>query len=302
MVLVSKQYDKACFNLKKEKAHWILSKKNESYDIVFIGSSRVFNTIDPVISDSILKLKSINLGVGGATYPEVYLLLDQFLRTNHIKTALLQVDMWGIIPGEQAYGHPFSEEKYLHLIGDKTVDSIYLRNSNPIKFYFRKYVPFFKYSEYNSIYSAEKMLFGINPTNKNIFSRRKGAILFDGRKKGVVFNEVKTDNLKKINYNSNSTMSLRKIIERLQSGGIKVVLLTSPSYKNFVDLIKFNQSAKDTIVSIANHYQLPYFDFERHAISSDSLCFRDYTHLNSKGGHLFTSILCDTLKKYNYAN
>lgn len=302
MAFISNRYDKAFRHLKKEKAHWILNEKHGSYDVAFIGSSRVFNTIDPVIMDSVLKIKSINLGVGGAAYPEIYLLMDQFLKTSQVKTVLLQVDMWGIIPGEQAYSHPFSEEKYLNLIGNKTVDSIYLQNSNPFKFYCRKYIPFFKYSEYNSIYSMEKMLLNMDPDNKNDFAKHHGAILLNGRKKGITFDNIKSDNLKKINYSPNSTMSLRKIIALFRSKGIHVVLFTSPSYENFMRLVEFNRQAKDTIKSIAKQQQLPYFDFEQQAISIDSLYFRDYTHLNINGSLLFTSMLCDTLKKYNYAN
>jgi len=299
-VLIAKKYDSSSTILIKEKSGWILNKTGGMYDIAFLGSSRVHNIVATKTVDTLLGVNSINLGVGGAAYPENYLLLEQFLRRNKIKTLCLQVDMWGLIYGEQAYSHSFSEEKYLHLLGDRVVDSVYSKNTNPLKFYFRKYVPFFKYSEYNSIYSVEKMLFGIIPDNRNTFDKYKGAELLEGRKEGIVFGRTDVTKLKKMEYSSNSTMSLRNIIGLAKSKSINVVLFTTPIFTSFKQYLLFDKTARDTIHKIAMEYKLPYFNFDDEKISSDSLLFRDPTHLNYNGGILFTINFCDTLKKYNY--
>src|SRR5688572_24806564 len=108
LFLAEKKYNRSSLYFIQEKGIWILNQKNANYDVAFLGSSRVHNIIDPILADSLLSANTINLGIGGAAFPENYLVLQQFLKTNKIKTLALQVDMSGIIPGEQAYSHPFS--------------------------------------------------------------------------------------------------------------------------------------------------------------------------------------------------
>lgn len=300
MSFVEKKYDFAFAQLKKEKAHWILHKSNEAYNVAFIGSSRVFNTISPVLIDTVLKIKSVNLGVGGAAFAENYLLLEQFLRKNAIETLYIQVDLWGLILPKEAYNHSFSEEKYLNLIGSPSVDSIYLSNSNPLKFYFRKYIPFFKYSEYNSIYSVDKMLLGLNPDNKNIFDKTKGATILEQKKDGITFKNLIVGKVKNANYCLESALSLKKLIAYAQSKKIKVSLFTAPSYIPYMKSLEFNLASKDTIKKIAKEFNVPFFDFEKSNHFKDTLLFRDYTHLNKKGSIVFSKLLSDTIKKYNY--
>jgi hypothetical protein len=52
---------------------------NTPYDILFIGSSRTYNTIDPQVIDSITGLRSYNGGISGGNIGEFKLTLDGYL-------------------------------------------------------------------------------------------------------------------------------------------------------------------------------------------------------------------------------
>ncbi|MCE3227907.1 MAG: hypothetical protein K0S32_2458 [Bacteroidetes bacterium] len=277
-----------------------MNVSGQKYDVAFLGSSRVFNIVDPVLCDSLLHANTINLGIGGAAYAENYLVLHEFLKKNQIRALCLQADLWGVIPGDKAYSHPFSEEKYLYLIGDNKVDSIYKANSNPLKFYFRKYIPFFKYAEFNNIFSPDKMLLGINHDNPDNFNRSKGAALLSGRKEGVIFARWDSTRLQKSEISRNSVLSLCNIIELAKSRGIAVVLFCAPAYQPFMKELPLNATARDTIQNIADRYGVPYFDFQKSDISLDTNMFRDYTHLNKEGATGFTKALCDSINLINY--
>jgi hypothetical protein len=298
LFFLSKKYSRAVFSLNKEKAHWILKLKSRQYDAAFIGSSRVYNCLDTRCIDSILLTKSINLGAGGASYPENYLLLDQFIKNgNSIKLLCIQVDMWGLVPAEQAYTHAFSEEKYLHLLGDDIVDSVYLKNSNPLKFYFRKYLPFFKYAEYNSIYPVDETLLGIAknaaPYNWDVTN---GSHILKGKKKNFSFDLCNNNSFENLSYSLNSFYSLEKMISYANTHKIKVVLFTTPSYIPFMKNVSFYKPSMDSIKNIVSRSGIKYYNFETLPLCIDSAYFRDFSHLNDKGAVMFSGCFADSLK------
>lgn len=295
--LLSRKYDKTMWLLKKEKAHWVLSQKNKNYDIAFVGSSRVFNCIDTHVIDSALNSNSINLGVGGASYSDNYLLLYNFLKNNTVKNICIQVDFWGLIPGKQAYSCPFSEEKYLHLLGDPVVDSIYRENTNYLKLPFRKYLPYFKYSEYNNIYPLDLMSglclykgMPLEPISSG------GSKIPEQPKQGFSFH-LKDTLLNNFQFSHNSIESLTHLIHFASKKCERVYLFTTPSFAPFMKKVALYRNALDTIKKIEASVNLPYFNHERDTICSDSLFFRDFTHLNRKGATYFSLELANDLKK-----
>ena len=72
----------------RNKLQYILKTKNENFDIVFIGSSRVANHIDTELFDSISNKKTINLGVEGAGLNDNLLQLKLLINSNHISNAV----------------------------------------------------------------------------------------------------------------------------------------------------------------------------------------------------------------------
>ena len=129
----------------RNKISHLLSKENETIDHVFIGSSRVDNSIDAELVESITNKKAINLGIQGAKLDDSFLLV-QLLEKQEIKTEIIfiQVD----------YTYNFNDDNSEIL---KSSLMPYIRE-DPIseflqkrdeEFLFLKYFPFYRYLKYD---------------------------------------------------------------------------------------------------------------------------------------------------------
>jgi len=76
----------------RNKLQYILNTKNKSFDIVFMGSSRVANHVDTKLFDSLSNKKTINLGVEGAGLNDNLLQLKLLIANNTISNVFLQID------------------------------------------------------------------------------------------------------------------------------------------------------------------------------------------------------------------
>lgn len=76
----------------RNKLHYIINLKKESFDVVFLGSSRVANHIDTDLFNKLSHKRTINLGVEGANLNDNLLQLRLLLARNQVKTVLLQID------------------------------------------------------------------------------------------------------------------------------------------------------------------------------------------------------------------
>lgn len=287
-------YDRQIQKDTAEKGIWVLSLKNKTFDYVLVGSSRVFNVVSPLVMDSVLGMKGVNLGVGGTGYAENFLLLDQFFKNgNKAKIILIQVDMWGLLAPEKAYSHPFNDQCYLFLIGKGTSDSVIAKNTNPLKHVLRKYLPFFSYAEYNNIYPMNSVYAGF-PHKPADFEKEAGVYLRDndGQRDKVFTDSLKVQHRE---YCAASAESLQQLIALARKHNCTVVFFTSPTYSVYLPYEPDNKVMHDSLDAIANRNSIPYFDFEKSSICDERKDFRDFTHLNRKGSGIFSALLADSL-------
>lgn len=71
---------------------YILKQKNENFDVVFLGSSRVANHIDTDLFNKFSQKKTVNLGVQGASLNDNMLQLKLLLESNKVELVFLQID------------------------------------------------------------------------------------------------------------------------------------------------------------------------------------------------------------------
>ena len=76
----------------RNKLHYIINLKKESFDVVFLGSSRVANHIDTDLFNKLSHKRTINLGVEGAGLNDNLLQLRLLLAHNQVKTVFLEID------------------------------------------------------------------------------------------------------------------------------------------------------------------------------------------------------------------
>jgi hypothetical protein len=280
-----------------EKAIWILAIKNKQYDYAFIGASRVFNGISPVEIDSLLGSNGINLGTSGAGFPENLLLLRQFWKNgNTIKNLIVEVNSITIGDPVKRISHSFSDEKFLFLYGDPTVDSIIRANTNPVKHYFREYIPFFKYAEYNNIYPINKVLFGFDKGYYD-YDKEKGSVIFKRvPSDSALFNRKSKPQERAVYQPSEST--LRTIVDEARAHGVTVIFYSAPTFKKYLPYEIGHQACHEAIVGIAREKKVPYYDLEFLPPFEDSTLFKDKGHLNADGVTIFSKIISDTLSDF----
>jgi hypothetical protein len=79
-----------------------LSEHPDDYDILFVGSSRVYRQISPATFDRVLgeagyPLRSFNLGIGAAKVPEVAFLLKRLANEQTIRPRYIFIDPDGLL-------------------------------------------------------------------------------------------------------------------------------------------------------------------------------------------------------------
>jgi hypothetical protein len=295
--ILDKYYGKRILLKKDDKGIWIQSFKNKTFDYAVIGSSRAFNVFSINIADSVLGKKGINLAIGGAAYPENLLSLHAFLeKGNKIRNIFIQVDMWGLLPPDSSYSHPFTVYRYLHLIGRSPYDKIIQNNSEPVKFYFRKYLPFFGYAEFNNIFPLNEVVRGFKLNEHISYDKEMGSQL-------LTKNEVQTIGGEKQGarnrpLSETSKKYLIDLVQLCRKNNIKVFFFTSPSKAAFIKDEMSNDLAHRKIDSISVKYNIRYLNLEADTMCYNDHYFVDQTHVNSGGAAILTHKVSIFMKPY----
>ena len=107
------------------KQQWVNSFRNESFDLVILGSSRSLTTIDIEELSHVSGPRTINLSLDGSSPVDQVCLLKLFLENgNTFDRILIQVDHWlsdsdGPSADTLRYFHPFRRRKSLQAVLDR---------------------------------------------------------------------------------------------------------------------------------------------------------------------------------------
>lgn len=283
------------------KNYWLLSKKKESYDMAFIGPSRVLHSIDCEVFEQRHKGKAINLGLSGVGYAEQYLVLRKLLEENEvkIKQLFIEVSYYNLIDPDSAFSYPFHEYYYFPYIQTDYVYEVIKDNSKKrYKSWAWKNIPFMRYAEYNS---------NLRPLVLFTSTLREGSGDSEFDKYGTIYlNEASKEEVFKPHYYTNSEMNektilyLEKMIALAKRNSTEVILFTSPVYSKVVSFDKKTLlNYKNTVNRIVSENKLEYYDFEHHVLCDSIANFYDVTHLNKRGAIMFSQNLSDSLLAIN---
>lgn len=127
----------------KTKFQHFKALKNQSFDYVFLGSSRVENGISPEIIKNKTGKSSVNLGFQASKLSDVYLIL-QLLDAYHIsyKKVFIQIDY--IFNMEGGSSNILSYEILPFIHENEAISKQCLFN-DPENFWCNKYLPFYRY-------------------------------------------------------------------------------------------------------------------------------------------------------------
>lgn len=281
-------YKKRWSTLFFEKTNSLI-KDSTSYDIIYLGNSRVHFGINPYYVDSITKRNSYNFANGGADALDIMLTAQVYLQYHAAPNiAVVSVDMGALTPNESLK----TCFHYLFYLENDTINKYMRQAGFPTALI--NIFPFTKYSffdEYNrtSIFVTGKPYpefdHNIYKGFMNIHQAKnsKAEEVFDLRS----FNDQLWDTA--ITY-------IRNTVSALQQKGTTVIFVFPPEKMNSrFKTMPFRKTADSIYAGIANEFKIKQFHFEDSPLFTDDY-FTDELHLNEPGSRIYSIALADSIK------
>jgi hypothetical protein len=270
------------------KTNWILGIKQKSYDYAVIGSSDIFRGIDVKVIEKKTGLKGINLAQDGTCMEENLAIFKKFIGQNKIKSVFISV-FTREIGSEHKF--PVNCEKYIPYLSDTIFSGLVQNNAPPGKAILWRYLPFFKYAEYNTQYNYMDVL--KDKQDRSLFLKLDSTGGAESlTNEGHAFTEWK-DQLVRIHVDP----ALADFIDYAKSKAIRVGLITSPHLEVAMNHILNKDTMFRAISEISASRNIPYFNFSDpdFFVCRERSYFRDHGHLNTSGAAEFSKAFADTV-------
>ncbi|MGZ0017437.1 hypothetical protein [Yeosuana sp. AK3] len=259
----------------RNKTQYILNlKEGEKLDYVFIGSSRVENTIITSQIEKITHRRSLNLGSGGAKLDDMNIFLRLLIDKNiKIDRLFVQVD------------YLFNDESNSDIVRAQILP--YLKDNKVINDYLKKvdtnynknyYIPFYRYA-------TNDYRLGFREFVSSSMGKKPKIDLKDGYV--ALFGNIKkrdTENYELPNFILKSNKSIIEIDSICKVNKIEVTYFCAPFCSKVIDNGYVNKLGKK-ISGFKNYSRV---------IKTDS-SFINCSHLNNQGAQEFTKLLIEDL-------
>jgi hypothetical protein len=256
----------------RTKFQYLRSFRNKKVDYIFLGSSRVENSIVPELIKQKTGKIAINLGFQASKLSDVYIVLKLIKKYNiRAEKIVIQIDY--IFNIENSYSPVFQYE-LMPFIRENSVTEEYFN----IHFSDKKeifYVPFYRYCNFDSKIGFREFVMNlINKKTKVI--KNSGFVALQG-------NSSEHSNSLPDQINSKNKY-FDKIKAFSESNKMPVVYFCAPFCKHTKNLI-FIEKLKQKIPQL--------YDFSN-VIQEDAM-FQNCSHLNQEGANYFTSYLINKM-------
>jgi len=267
------------------KFTWQFNIENKRFDNAIIGSSRAMNMININQIDSALMTKSINLGLGGADFRILYMVLYSFIdiQNNQLKRVFIQVDPF-MIYKEKEYNKPTYDHFFYSLSNHSDISNC-LKKQNKIWMYYN--FPIIKFIEFNKVFNLTHFVRSFSKTSK--FNKSKGSDLVY---KHPVFKPKIIDTIVQREINNEEIKYLDQILELLSNQNVDVVLYTAPVYSYQESYFPSYPEFENQMKVITENYGFRYLDFAT-LYNNNIELYKDMIHLNYKGTIEFTRFLIE---------
>lgn len=257
----------------RNKISYLLSLKNQRISYVFLGSSRVDNTIDSEVIESRTGKRALNLGVQGGKLDDSFLMLQLLHRQGITSdTVFIQVDYIFNMEGNSE----ILKSNLMPHINQAPISNFIRERSSD--YYYLRYLPFYRYLKYD-------YKIGFREFVSTLLGKKPNHNLENGyRPKYGQANQKLIGKLPAKIKNSNKTIGA---INRYASQhNINIVYFMAPFCSNTINL---DYGAKLT-------KKIPGFlDFSTVFEDHDEYFF-NCGHLNDKGAKEFSQLLADVIE------
>ena len=256
----------------RNKFQYFRTFKNDTIDYIFLGSSRVENSIVVTNIEKETGKSALNLGFQAAKMQDIFTLL-QLINTYNIQTKKVFIQVDYIFNIENGYSNVLPYE-IMPFIRNNEVTKTYLdsRFEDAAMLY---YFPFYRYSEFDSKIGFRELFLQVLGKRTAIL-KDKGFIGLQGELKNSEF-EFPNSIIKKNEY-------LEQIRQFAENNKIDVVYYCSP--------ICFKTKNREYVAQLKG--KIPeLLDFS--TVIEDDKMFKDCTHLNENGARFFTQFFIDNV-------
>lgn len=254
----------------RNKIEKILNGNPETFDVIFLGSSRANNHFIPKLFIE-KGIKAYNFGMSGSRLQETALVLELLIEKNYkFNTVLLEVDLninsEGYSEGTRAIFMPY-------LNTEKTISNYYKDKLDD--FELLKFIPFYRYVKYDSQIGFREMFF-------TLIHKPSASILNDGFYALHGEGENMQYDLTKAFPKKNKDYELIK--EICNKNKINLLVVSTPMCQN-VKGIEYFEKIKSIYPEVINL---------ENVISEDKY-FASCGHLNEAGATKFTEVVINKL-------
>ncbi|MBI3519138.1 MAG: hypothetical protein HY062_07250 [Bacteroidetes bacterium] len=268
------------------KYNELFLKEGNTYDVLFIGSSRAEMHFNPKLFDAMTGLNSYNMGISGAS-PKISL-------------ALLKM-----------YCHQHQKPKFIVC----NIDYFSLQNDTDRLNDFPRYFPYLSNSYLrNGLYQMDHrfMSFYYNPLHSLPYTQidylstsLHGWLGISGKYDSLMYKGFQTSEPKDINLSDEpkpvySFISpknrhyIDSLIAFTKNNGIQLLLVTSPVYGGGHKNVTNKQALSSQLQNIAFINRVPYYDYTDSLSYQNPRFFADYFHLNRQGALKFSKSISST--------
>lgn len=269
--------------------------KDNSIDLLFLGSSHAYRGFDPKIFDKILNINSFNLGSSSQTPAISYYVLKEALNSQNPDIVIYEV-YWPLFNRENEFNSTMYNYDYIrneHLKKEMLLNTLNLTDYIS--------VAFDSYRYRNNYQLLFDLVFNINKKETKEYYKSKGFVFRDEQNN---LDELRNNNLfENENYRTSKFENMQmkyfnKTIKLAKRNNIDILLVTVPipkySLSKVNDYLKINKTFKE----IADHHNINYLDYNliNRINLKDKKHFYDDNHINYKGVKIINSDIVYYLK------
>jgi hypothetical protein len=275
------------------KAAWAMQHPAKNLDHLFLGNSRSLALARTGEWADSSNKKMYNLGMDGSNLMQQYFLLYHFYKagnkTNYIH---LQLDPWGLQLKPSNY---FRTWTFLPFINDDTIQQN-LKAVYGKRTYLWRYVPFYRYAEFNARLGMVSALNLFNPVAKKVYNST-GDLQAVSEKVGNL-NKIRNKEVSRIKSLPINLAYIERMISLATQHGSKVHIYTAPVVTQYYSLYSNTDSViQQQILPLCQKYHCTYDNYSIQPWSSDTTYFYDHHHMNKKGLKLYSKLWLDYISK-----
>lgn len=263
------------------------------HDMVFLGSSRTYMHYNPKVFDSVLGVSSFNCGLSARGLDAQTAKYHAYCRCHGMPDYLiLNIDICSFHPSNQTeqekqyiVAHTDREQYFPYFFDRDLVGELCSCGGEDIA-WSERYLPLVRYAGCKNVlceaFGGNTMMHAPSVKGFSDFDYKND---WDFRAWGH-FRFKKDDRFDSL---------LEQLMKECYDEQVTPVFVLGPVYDQYMLQLDNRDEALAIVHNMAKQYDAPLFDYTDCFISSDSTCFCDPIHLNSRGAYQFSLLLAQSL-------